>query len=89
MITIQRILCPTDLSSESDEALRYAVALASAYHAKLFLLYCKENDHGNGDEAELSAIEMNSLFTASLAPHLGLNDFCDLDWRGLVAENAN
>ena len=23
MITVQRILCPTDLSSESDEALRY------------------------------------------------------------------
>lgn len=25
MIAIQRILCPTDLTSESDEALRYAV----------------------------------------------------------------
>jgi nucleotide-binding universal stress UspA family protein len=42
MITIQRILCPMDLSSESDEALSYGVALASAYNAKLLLLYCKE-----------------------------------------------
>jgi hypothetical protein len=42
MITIERILCPTNLSSEPDEALRYAVALTSAYNAKLFLLYCKE-----------------------------------------------
>ena len=30
MLTIERILCPTDLSRESDEALRYAVALAGA-----------------------------------------------------------
>jgi hypothetical protein len=25
MIKLERILCPTDLSTESDEALRYAV----------------------------------------------------------------
>ena len=36
MVAIQRILCPTDLTTESDEALRYAVALSSAYNAKLF-----------------------------------------------------
>jgi len=41
MIKIQRILCPTDLSVESDEALRYSLALALAYEAKLILLYCK------------------------------------------------
>lgn len=52
MITIERILCPTDLSSESDEALRYAVALTSAYNAKLFLLYCKEvSANGNDGNA--------------------------------------
>ena len=89
MITIQRILCPTDLSPESDEALRYAVALASAYHARLFLFYCKErHDNSDDDETKLSKSEMNSLFTASLAPHLGLSDFCDLNWQGLVAENV-
>ena len=40
MVKIERILCPTDLSAESDGALRYAVALAQAYDAKLLLLYC-------------------------------------------------
>ncbi|HEY0764605.1 MAG TPA: universal stress protein [Pyrinomonadaceae bacterium] len=35
MIKVERILCPTDLSIESDEALRYAVALARIYEAKL------------------------------------------------------
>ena len=86
MLRIERILCPTDLSSESDEALRYAVALTCAYKAKLFLLYCKEassNGHENAPGSEIT-----SLFTESLASHLGLADFCDLNWEGLVAKNV-
>jgi nucleotide-binding universal stress UspA family protein len=85
MLRIERILCPTDLSSESDEALRYAVALTCAYKAKLFLLYCKEassNGHENAPGSEITP-----LFTESLASHLGLADFCDLNWEGLVAKN--
>ena len=36
---------PTDFTTESDEALRYAVALSSAYSAKLEVLtYAKEHD---------------------------------------------
>lgn len=90
MISIQRILCPTDLTSESDEALRYAVALASAYQAKLFLLYCRDSKSQiGGAKGKAAEIEMDALFTASLAPHLGLNDFCDLDWHGLVADTAD
>ncbi|MCM3903913.1 MAG: universal stress protein [Pyrinomonadaceae bacterium] len=90
MKTIQRILCPTDLSSESDEALRYAVALTSAYGAKLFLLYCSEGtSDGNESEGKAACLAARSLFTESLAPHLGLNTFCDLDWQGFVAENVD
>ncbi len=90
MINIQRILCPTDLSSESDEALRYAVALTSAYDAKLFLLYCKEvQSDGNENGGKAAGIAAAPLFTESLAPHLGLNTLCDLDWQGLVAENVD
>ena len=86
MISIKRILCPTDLSSESDEALRYAVALTSAHAAKLFLLYCKETQPRGLGKA--SATDPGPLFTASLAPHLGLNSFRDFDWQGLVLENV-
>ena len=90
MINIQRILCPTDLSSESDEALRYAVALTSAYDAKLFLLYCKEvKSNGNENGGKAAGIAAAPLFTESLVPHLGLNTFSDLDWQGLVAENVD
>ena len=38
----RRILCPIGLTPDSDEALRYAIALAKAYRAKLFVLHCAE-----------------------------------------------
>jgi nucleotide-binding universal stress UspA family protein len=40
MMSIERILCPVNLPPESDEALRYALLLARAYNASLFLCYC-------------------------------------------------
>jgi len=40
MMNIERILCPATLPLALDEALRYAVSLASVYHAKLFLCHC-------------------------------------------------
>jgi len=90
MISIDRILCPTNLSTESDEALRYAVALAQAYNATLFLLYCKEV-RANGDEkhGKSGSTETAPLFTESLAPHLGLRDLSELNWQGLVSENVD
>jgi nucleotide-binding universal stress UspA family protein len=46
MINIKRILCPTDLSPYSGNAVRYALALARAHDAELILLYCTDNLHG-------------------------------------------
>ncbi|HEX4945583.1 MAG TPA: universal stress protein [Blastocatellia bacterium] len=40
MIQIKRILCPTDLSPQSDAALQYAVALARTYESQLLLCHC-------------------------------------------------
>jgi nucleotide-binding universal stress UspA family protein len=90
MIAIQRILCPTDLTTESDEALRYAVALSSAYNAKLFVLYCKETETNRNDNGyNTQSVETTPLFIASLAPHLGLKSLSELNWEGLVAENVD
>ncbi len=86
MIKINRILCPTDLSSESDEALRYGVALASAYEAKLYLLYCKTNGNRTG-KLKPSDSKTQRLFTESLAAHLGLINISDLTWEGLVTKD--
>ena len=84
MINIQRILCPTDLSVESDEALRYSLALALAYEAKLIRLYCKRpgsvSDWVNSSRAQ-------QLFEQSVFTHLDANQLKMLDWEGVVAED--
>jgi nucleotide-binding universal stress UspA family protein len=83
MINIQRILCPTDLSVESDEALRYALALALAYEAKVVLLYCK----GPSSISEwVNSSRAQKLFEQSLFTHLDTNELKLLDWEGVVAE---
>ena len=89
MIKIERILCPTDLSTESDDALQYAVALARIYEAQLLLLHCSEHDSlpVEQDEEKVES-RMNSLFVESLAPHLGLATLNELDWRGLLRNNV-
>ncbi len=89
MITIERILCPTNLSTESDEALRYAVALARAYNAKLLLFYCGEAAlAGGGSVDQRASKHIKGLFEEGLANHLGLSDFSRLDWEGLIVENG-
>jgi nucleotide-binding universal stress UspA family protein len=90
MIKVERILCPTNLTTESDEALRYAVALALAYKAELLLLHCSEANLVDAEEnGRKFDSHMNRLFTASLAPHLGLAAPCDLKWKGLVRSNVS
>lgn len=46
MIDIKRILCPTDLSPYSANAVRYALALSRAHDAELILLYCTDSLNG-------------------------------------------
>ena len=51
------------------------------------LLQGKEtNRNSNGHNAQ--SVETEPLFIASLAPHLGLKSVSELNWEGLVAENA-
>jgi len=76
MINIQRILCPTDLSPYSGNAVRYALALARAHEAELILLHCT-NELDN--EAELGLLE------TSLLQHLTPGDLKDARWRVVVA----
>ena len=82
-MTIKRILCPTDLSIESDEALRYALALTRAYEAKLIVFHCTPDPPG----AELANGEAKALLEQSLIPHLGTADWTNLDWEGIVVHD--
>jgi nucleotide-binding universal stress UspA family protein len=53
-ISFERILCPIGLMPDSDEALRYATALAKAFGASLTVMHCAEaglTDRGRIEEA--------------------------------------
>ena len=41
--TFERILCPIDLTTDSDESLRYGIALAKAGNAKLVVINCVDS----------------------------------------------
>src|SRR5215207_3432958 len=76
MIDIKRILCPTDLSPYSVNAVRYALALSRAHEAELILLHCT-----NGVDAE----EELGLVLTSLVKQLGPSDLIGSRWRTVVA----
>ena len=78
---IECILCPTDLSPSSDEALRYAVALSKAYGAELLLLYCNTGDGLSKLDAEqTTARKINE----ALMKYSGSPDMSGLDWKSLI-----
>ena len=79
---IECILCPTDLSSDSDEALRYAVSLCRAYNAELLLLHCDTGRNFNGVSNAHDAEAEN--LRESLAKYCGSADLEGLDWKSLV-----
>jgi nucleotide-binding universal stress UspA family protein len=89
MIEIKKILCPTDLTPESSEALRYAVALAREYGAKLYLCHSSSEAAAavaGGRGSIVAGRGMQSVFEEALVPHLGMTDFSQLDWEGFVAD---
>src|SRR5260370_4072241 len=82
LMKIECILCPTDLSADSDEALRYAIALSRAYNAELILLHCDVFSDGVAmPDAHDRAVQ---AIRAALEKHSGSADLAGLDWRSLV-----
>jgi nucleotide-binding universal stress UspA family protein len=89
MLRIDRILCPTDLSTESDEALRYAVALTRAYEANLLLLHCTEIKSQNSQsESRHLSVDIARAFEQALINYLGLVELCNLKWEALAIDNV-
>ena len=79
---IERILCPTDLSPDSDEALRYAVAMTRAYEAELIVFHCAHP----GSELGMLNGKARDLFQPSLSSHLTAAELGNFNWRGLVTK---
>lgn len=72
MIDIKRILCPTDLSPYSGNAVRYALALSRAHDAELILLHCTKGDQDAGQ------------LETSLLAHVNPSELIGARWRSVI-----
>ncbi|MEO7971196.1 MAG: universal stress protein, partial [bacterium] len=79
-MSIKSILCPTDLTADSDEALRYALALARTYDAKLIAFHC---ERGGGD-SDAGRSDVKTLFEQALFRYLGPVELAAINWQRVV-----
>lgn len=86
MINIKRILCPTDLSPHSAEAVRYAIALSRAHDAELILLHCT---HDVGNEDRVAAGLLKYLDAAERNCQLLIAPDGDVDREIMTVAQAN
>lgn len=77
MIKIKRILGPTDLSPQSTNAMRYAIALARAHDAELVFLYC--------DARPFVARDHNGELKSLLFDRRGESMLAGVRWRFVIA----
>jgi len=80
---IKRILCPTDLTADSETALRYGVALARAYEAQFIQLYCEHSTANANGETTL-AMTPAELMEQALLKHADRNELKSLGWQSVV-----
>lgn len=82
MITLKCILCPTDLSEDSPRTVRYAVALARAYGARLFL--CNQPVDKTPAEATQQLQELVDSALAASGKHT--TEESGTDWHIVILE---
>ena len=82
-IIFKRILCPIDLTPESDESLRYGIALAKDYDAKLFVINCVDSYAVSGARERKHITE---LLDTAVRKHLRLPMSPDFTWETVIVE---
>lgn len=87
MMNIERILCPIDLTPESDKALRYAAAIARAYKAKFFVCYCAEEVATALPSRSQAGEEVKKLVRRSLGLYEGMAETVGPDWESIILEH--
>ena len=68
--SIDRILCPINLTQESGEAVLYAAALANAFGAKLYVCHCVELGRAVNDEIRLLGSTAEAISRTAPCPVL-------------------
>ncbi len=86
MIEIKRILCPTDLSDDSERTLRYAVALTRTYEAELFV--CHRPATPNAREETVDRIK-KLIDTALSRTTESQSQAAAVDWEIIILEDEN
>ena len=88
MITIKRILCPVDLSSDSSKALHHAFELARYYDAKLLVCYSLEERAPIG-RVRGAQKEIESTVERALGNRADGGNTPAIDWQALVIEGSD
>jgi nucleotide-binding universal stress UspA family protein len=86
MITLERILCPTDLSEDAERTLRYAVALARASGAKLFICHRPKSQ---ADEEEVLQQIKELVATGETAPGSDGNNVAPIAWESFLLDGSD
>jgi nucleotide-binding universal stress UspA family protein len=81
---IERILCPTDLTSDSEDALRYALALSRAYEAELILLHCETRSDLPANEENKLSLQKAELLQAAFFQRVDPAELSGLRWQPVV-----
>lgn len=79
---IERILCPTDLSADSEAALRYAATLARAYDAQLMLMYCEPDS----PSAPIIMANPRAALDATLRQHASTCEIERWQWQTKIVK---
>lgn len=86
MIKLERILCPIDLSEDSERTLRYAVALARAYGAKLIV--CHRPKSPADSEPALTAIQ-TLVVAGETLPEDARSDTPPVEWESVLLDGSH
>ena len=82
-IFFERILCPIDLTPESEESLRYAIALAKSYDAKLFVIHCVDSYSVSGPRERH---QISQMIDTAVRKHMRLPSSDDFTWEALLVD---
>lgn len=84
-LKIDRILCPVDLNVEGEASLRYALALAGGFGARLYVCYCTSPLPASV-RAEAHE-ELNEIIKRALDVFVGVPDAPKVAWESVGVES--
>ena len=86
MIKLNCIVCPTDLSDDSERTIRYAVAMTRASGAKLCICYRPKSPA----DRERALAKIETLVTAGLTFSSGvIHDPSSINWESVMLEGSD